>query len=75
MIRMDQNSIYANILNKIDSANLVFDIFLYVSLTIIAVLYFLMILFCVKSNTQLENSLSRLLYTSDSEARSQQENA
>lgn len=65
MIRTDQDNIYASILTQIASANLVFNLFLYLSLAIVALLYFLMVLFCLKSNSQLENNLSRLLYTSD----------
>ena len=65
MIRTDQDNIYASILTQLSSANLVFNLFLYLSLAIVALLYFLMALFCLKSNSQLENNLSRLLYTSD----------
>jgi len=75
MIKDAQSSIYGQVVAKINYINTLSNIVLFCSLGIVVILYFLMILYCFKSNSQLKQSLSNLLYISDSEAHMHQENA
>jgi hypothetical protein len=61
--------------SQIGSVTLLSNVVLYASLGIVALLYFLMALYCLRSNTQLKDNLAHLLYISDSEAHMNQENA
>jgi ATP-dependent Zn protease len=75
MIRNAQSSIYVQVVAQINYINTLSNVVLFCSLGIVVILYFLMILYCFKSNSQLKQSLSNLLYISDSEAHMHQENA
>jgi len=45
------------------------DALLYSSIGLVLLIYFLMILYCVKSNFKAKDKLSDLMYISDSEAK------
>ena len=75
MIINAQSNIYGQVVAQINDINTLSNVVLFSSLGIVVILYFLMILYCFKSNSQLKQSLSNLLYISDSEAHMRQENA
>lgn len=75
MIKAAQGNVYGEVVAQISSVSLLSNTVLYSSLGVVSVLYFLMVFYCIQSNTQLKKSLSSLLFISDSEARMHQENA
>jgi hypothetical protein len=60
---------------SINSISFLKDVTLYSSMGIILLLYFFMVLYCVKSNFKSKEKLTDLMYISDSEARMLQDNA
>lgn len=75
MISQNQDSILGAISSNIDSISFLKAIILYSSMGIILLLYFFMILYCVKSNYRAKEKLTDLMYISDAEARMLQDNA
>ena len=75
MIQNAQTNVYNQVIDQINYINTLSHVVLFSSLGIVVILYFLMILYCFKSNSQLKQSLSSLLFISDSQAHLHQENA
>jgi hypothetical protein len=75
MISGNQDAILGSISSSIDSISFLKGVILYSSIAIILLLYFFMILYCVKSNFRAKEKLTDLMYISDSEARMLQDNA
>jgi hypothetical protein len=75
MISSNQDAILSEISASIDSISFLKKVTLYSSMGIILLLYFFMVLYCVKSNFKAKKKLIDLMYISDSEARMLQDNA
>jgi hypothetical protein len=75
MISSNQKSILVEMGESISSLTLLKNVMLYCSIGVMALLYFFMISYCVKSNYKSKDKLSELMYMSDTEARTLQENA
>ena len=63
------------IYQTISNINTFKDTVLYTSIGIIFLLYCLMILYCLRSNSRAKDKLSDLMYISDSEVRMLQDNS
>ncbi len=75
MISSSQTQINNGINNEINSINTLKNTILYSSIVIILLLYVLMILYCLRSNSKSKDKLSDLMYISDSEVRMLQDNS
>lgn len=75
MISANQDAILIAISHSIDGISFLKGVTLYSSIAIIVLLYFFMILYCVKSNFKAKEKLTDLMYISDAEARMLQDNA
>lgn len=75
MIRSNQLDILTSINGSIDDISFLKNVIQYCSMGIILLLYFFMILYCVKSNYKSKEKLTDLMFISDAEARMLQDNA
>lgn len=75
MIASNQDSILQEMGGSISGLTFLKDAMLYSSIAVMALLYFFMLTYCVKSNYKSKEKLTELMYMSDAEARTLQENA
>ena len=75
MITSNQNEILESIGKSIGDISFLKNVMLYCSIGVMVLLYFFMVSYCVKSNYKSKEKLTELMYMSDIEARTLQENA
>ena len=73
---MEENEYILNssINSQLENVRFINAFMLYLSITLIALLYFFMILFCFKINERVKLRLSKLLYISDAQAKFEKQN-